>query len=187
MHTCIDAGASEENAIDTESYHASDDSPITAELKSAYTALSEVHMTESNGSDGGNDAARAYDSPGPIAVDVNPSYMALAQVHMTDSNIVNGHYIDVALDSAIVMEVNPSYATLAEVHVRNCNINDGNNDAAHAYDSPDPIVMEVNPSYVALAEVHTHTNDSNINATNVHLQENPSYIALPMTTSQGQE
>ena len=43
--------------------------------------------------------------------------------------------------------------------------------------------MNLNPSYVALAEVYTH--DSSISTANVHLQANPSYVALPMTV-QGQ-
>ena len=46
------------------------------------------------------------------------------------------------------------------------------------------VAMEWNPSYVALAGVHTC--DSNINTANIHLQANPSYVALPMMVSQGQ-
>lgn len=124
-----------------------------------------------------------------IAMAVNPSYnMALSEVHMTDSNIIDGHNDAAhAYDSPFTMAVNPSYVALTEVHMTDSNITDidGRNDAARAYNSP--IAMEVNPSYVTLEEMYTC--DNSISTANVLLQENPSYVALPLTvpTSERQD
>ena len=55
------------------------------------------------------------------------------------------------------------------------------------YDADHSIAIDLNPSYVAITEVYTC--DSNImrNTAKVHLQANPSYIALPGMVSQGQD
>ena len=191
LMSCINAGVREENIVDTDCSDAACDRPNTMELQlnPSYAALRVKHMTDCNIVNAGHDVNASHDNP--IAMVANPSYAALAEVHVTDSNV---NIIDDRIETApaydspdpIVMEVNPSYAPLPEVHVTNSNIIEDHIEAAPAYDSPDPIVMEVNPSYVALADLEV-CDDTNINATDVRLQENPSYIALPTPTSQRQD